>query len=180
MNFKTALVIIDVQIGAFDGKKIAPLENPDEFLGCIKRLLNVSREKGLPIFFVQDCGEVGGAFEKGTEHWPIHPNICPKEDESLILKTTGNAFEKTDLENQLNQLDIDQIIITGLHSEKCVTETFLEAIKKQYRVIIPQNAHSTISNKDRNFRDKISDQNLFFANHGADVVSVEELLERIN
>lgn len=180
MNTKTALIIIDVQIGAFDGKKITPLENPDELLECIQKLLNLSREKKLSIFFIQDCGTIGGAFEKGSEHWPIHPRIQPLKHEKLILKTTGNAFDKTDLEQQLNQLNIETLIITGLHSEKCVTETTLEAIKKQFKVIIPEDGHSTISIENKDFRDKITEQNQFFKKQGAMIVSTEQLLESMD
>ncbi len=178
MKNNTALIIIDVQIGAFDGKKIFPLENGREFLANVMVLLDLFRKSNFPVIFVQDCGDIGGAFEQDSEHWPIHPLVQPNNDEFVILKNSGNAFIDTSLKEKLDQLGVKRLVLTGVHSEKCVTETFLAAIEENYKVIIPEKGHSTISSKGINYIDKVAAQNDFFASKGAKVLSMFELKKK--
>jgi nicotinamidase-related amidase len=174
---KKALLIIDVQVGAFDGIKIPPVDNAQQLLSNIRKLLNAGRETSTPIIFIQDCGKKDGAFEKGTEHWQIHPDISPSESEEIIQKTQSDAFMDTNLQNILARIEADTIIICGLHSESCVTSTCVSALERKFKVILVKDGHGTISGVSENSSVKIKRQNEILFGRGAIIKLTSEIVD---
>jgi nicotinamidase-related amidase len=50
-----ALVLIDLQTGAFDGREIPPVHGPDVLLRNVDALLQAARAARLPVLHIQHC-----------------------------------------------------------------------------------------------------------------------------
>ncbi|MEJ2711483.1 MAG: isochorismatase family protein, partial [Anaerolineales bacterium] len=87
MTNPVALLVIDVQIGMFDGEQIPPVYNGPTLLTNTQRLLAQARHTATPIVFVQHMGHPGHPLEPGTPGWPLHPSLTPQTDEPIIQKT---------------------------------------------------------------------------------------------
>lgn len=173
---KKCLLIIDVQLGAFDGKKIPTLVNGATALGNIKKLLRKYRAESSPIIYIQDCGDVGGAFEEGTESWRIHPEIMPTAADKVILKRSPSAFDVPELSKTLERQNIRSVMIVGLHSQHCYTNTVLSAIKLGLDVTVVSDAHGTIDSVDKPAAKIVEEQNYLFQSKGANLRPTNEIL----
>jgi len=118
---KPALLVIDVQKAFFaiDQATTQSLNNAIEYINAAIPLF---REKGLPVICVQhmDEGEKLLPGEPGFD-LPDELNILPSD--LHIHKTYGNAFNKTPLADELRELGVDTVIITGFCAEYCVLST---------------------------------------------------------
>ena len=72
----TALLIIDVQRGAFDGVLHTPIHQPDSLVQNTQRLLNAARRGNLPVVFIQHCEGPGELFTEHTPQWALHWALC--------------------------------------------------------------------------------------------------------
>lgn len=168
------LLIIDVQVGAFDGIKIPSLVDGDLVLDNIKIMIDYCRMNSWPIIYIQDCGDVGGAFEEGTAHWQIHPKITPSEDDIIIKKRSSNAFEETNLLEVLKSQSITELVVCGLHSEGCVSSSIEAAIIHGFKVAIVSDAHSTIERGKGTPEEIIARVNESFKEKGIEIKAVGE------
>jgi nicotinamidase-related amidase len=66
MSQNSALVIIDVQLGAFESKAIPPIHNGTGLLATIRKLISRARTAGAPVIYVQHNGPAGHPLERGT------------------------------------------------------------------------------------------------------------------
>ena len=119
---KSALIIIDVQVG-LDDPGLGKRNNPDAEQN-IARLLAEWRTKQRPIYHVQHMST------RATS--PLHPDhpgnaikplVAPHGDESVIQKTVNCAFIGTDLEDRLRAENIQSVVIVGLTTNHCVSAT---------------------------------------------------------
>lgn len=172
----TTLLIIDVQKGAFSGNKMPPLLNGEKVLENIKKLIIQHRKRSLPIIYIQDCGKIGGAFEKGTNDWKIHPRITPQLNELVILKEGPCAFIDTTLKYYLEKNSIKNLLIVGLHSEHCYKNSVLSALELGHHVTVVCDGHSTIDNQTKKASNIVREQNNFLASKGAQLNNTSELL----
>jgi nicotinamidase-related amidase len=139
----TALLVIDIQRGAFDGVRCPPIDRPAELVANASSLIAAARDAGSPVVFVQHCDEVGAPFEEGTQHWELHEQLAPKSGETVIKKYASSSFENTNLGDMLQRLAIKDVILCGLQSELCVRNTGNAALDLGYTVRIAQDGHST-------------------------------------
>jgi nicotinamidase-related amidase len=139
----TALLVIDIQRGAFDGARCPPIDRPTELVANASSLIAAARDAGSPVVFVQHCDEPGAPFEEGTPHWELHEQLAPKPGETVIKKYASSSFENTNLGETLQQLKIKELILCGLQSEFCVRNTGNAALDLGYTVRVAEDGHST-------------------------------------
>jgi len=140
---QTALLVIDVQQGAFNGELIAPIERADSLIEHTVSLLQAARAGGTPVIFVQHCEGPGELFTKGTPHWELHPALAPAVGEVVVQKTESSAFAGTNLASELEAVKARTLILCGLQSEFCVANTAKAALSGGYSVVVVQDAHCT-------------------------------------
>lgn len=136
---KTALLVIDAQVGIIEGPSAGPVFQKDTLVHTIKLLIQTARKAGIPVVYVQDL-DVGG------EHSPefqIHPEIAPLPDEWMIQKKATDAFHRTDLHEKLQTLEINHLVITGCKTEYCVDTACRKATTLLYDVTLVRDGHST-------------------------------------
>lgn len=137
----TALLIIDVQNGMF--LKENPVYDSHKILINLKNLLANARNNHIPIFYIQHNAPIGKTLEPGTKEWEIHPEITPTNTETIIQKTTPDAFYKTNLQEELQKLHIEHLVLAGIQSEVCVDTTCRNAYSLGYDITLVTDAHST-------------------------------------
>jgi len=137
-----ALVIIDVQMGMF-AMPGHTLHDGEGTVARIAGLLKRARENGVPVFFVQHDGGRGHAFERGTAGFAYHPELAPRDGESVTVKRHCNSFQNTDFDQTLKRADIDHLIVCGMQSEYCVDTAVRAAVERGYKVTLVSDAHTT-------------------------------------
>lgn len=102
----TALLIIDMQLGNFQGPD--PVHDREKLLSKVQCLIGRARDRGFPIFYIRNKGGRGDPDEIGTPGWEIHPIILPKEGDVVVEKETPDAFHKTTLHQKLKSKGIER------------------------------------------------------------------------
>lgn len=138
---QTALLVIDVQKGLFE--KSTPIYKANELLENINSLIDRARVAGVPVFFIQHASPK--ILDKGSDGWQLHPRIQPLPDELIIHKLHGNAFEGTNLQQELSKRKVKALVVTGLVTHGCVKATCLGALDLGYKLILVSDSHSSYS-----------------------------------
>jgi nicotinamidase-related amidase len=137
-----ALVIIDHQKAMFQNPNLPPFEG-EAVTDRIASLLAKARAAKAPVFFVQHDGGPPDDFHPGKPGFPFHDKIAPRAEEDITVKTKSSAFHGTDLDAKLKRAGVDELVITGMQSEYCVTSAIRGAYERGYKLILASDAHST-------------------------------------
>ena len=86
---------------------------------------------------------VSEQLEPGSDGWKIVDELQPAQDEPLIAKSYGDAFEQTALEETLAGLAVGRLLITGAQTDQCVRGTLHGALVRGYDTILVSDAHTT-------------------------------------
>ena len=155
---RTALIIVDMQNDFVrpDGK--LPVPGAQETIPAIRELLDFARQHSLRVIYTQDTHDNNDPeFEIWGEHalidspgWEIIDELAPHPSagEQMIQKDRYDGFFRTSLEATLEQEDINTLIICGTVANICVLSTAASAAIRWYRVILPIDAVSAITEFD--------------------------------
>jgi len=115
------LLIVDMQ-NAFYKIDTVTAGSLDKAIECINAAIGLFRKHQLPVIAVQHMNAEDG-LKPGNEDFDVPPSISLLPTDPRIIKTYGNAFNKTGLADQLRALAVDTVIITGFCAEHCVLST---------------------------------------------------------
>jgi nicotinamidase-related amidase len=138
----TALIIIDVQKGLFE--KAAPVYNAESLIDNLCMLIDCAHQANVPVFFLQHANEKI-KMAQGSDAWRLHPRLQTVETDHIIPKHHSSAFEETALAKELETLEVQRLVVTGLVTHGCVQATCLDAHKRGYQVILVKDGHSSYS-----------------------------------
>jgi nicotinamidase-related amidase len=138
-----ALLVIDLQGGAFDGVRVPAIDGAEALLENARALIAAAHAAQVPVVCVQHGDEADQAFERGTAHGQFHARLAPQPGEPVIHKLASSAFEDTALHGLLTRLGIQGGLLCGLQSEFCVSITARSALALGYAVGLVQDGHST-------------------------------------
>lgn len=143
---KQALLVIDLQNGLFHAQH--PPFQADQLLKNVNQLIEYARVKHIPIFAIRHVGLAGTGLEPNSPMTQLiaELNIDPNTD-YILEKTRPNCFFQTDLAQQLESLNVEEVIICGLKTEFCIDSTSRAAKDLNYKVTLISDAHSTIDSK---------------------------------
>ena len=163
---RVALVIIDMQrdfiepggFGAALGNKVEYLQ---KIVPTVAGLLKTFRELRLPVIYTReghrpdlsdcppakkrrgnstlrigDCGPMGRILVLGEPGNDIVPELRPEAGELVIDKPGKGAFYATNLQEHLKELDITDLIFTGVTTEVCVQTSMREANDRGYECLL--------------------------------------------
>ena len=87
-----ALLVIDIQRGAFDGARCPVIDAPERLVRNACALIDAARAGKRPIVFVQHCDrQPGEPFEEGTTHWLSHESlVAALADAEAVVDETAN------------------------------------------------------------------------------------------
>ena len=131
---KPALLVIDVQKQFFksDPDTEKSLNNAVQY---IVPTIALFHEMKFPVVFVQHMEEEDGLLP-GTEGFELPEAFDVQTGDLRITKTYNNAFNKTELNENLRTLGVDTLIITGYCAEWCILSTIRGAWDLDYKTFI--------------------------------------------
>ncbi len=142
---KKALVVIDMQVMPFIWKNYGgkALYQEEALIANAKALIEKARQAGAPVYYVlyTETGESPRAI--GQPLWQVHPEMAPRESDTLIVKYHADSFLKTDLLARLQEQGINSIVICGVQTEFCVDTTVKSAFSHGFTVELASDGHST-------------------------------------
>ena len=175
MTGRTALVVIDVQLGMFDAPGEPPVPGGERLLEKIRGLIGEAREAGAPVVYVQHCDGPGGLLEEGTERWKVHPRIAPLDGDPTVKKRTPDSFLETTLGEELESRNIEGLVLAGMQTEVCVDTTCRRAFSLGYDVTLVKDAHGTWDNDDLSAVQIIAHHNEVLGGRFATAVNADEV-----
>jgi nicotinamidase-related amidase len=150
---RPALLVIDMYTAFVD--PAFPFASPGarECARQIRVLLDAAREGGVPVFYTRaerttwpeergrwKARAVSRPIMSRPDAYHIVPEVAPRPDEPVIVKTYPSGFTGTNLTSYLVYHGVDTVIVTGVVTSGCVRDTVLDAFNQCYRVIVPQEA----------------------------------------
>lgn len=144
-------------------------------------LLRNARKYNVPVIFCNDAhlkdidhesvlwGEHAIAGTFGAE---VIPELEKCDKDYVVPKRRYSSFFHTDLDLLLNELGIDTVILTGLHTHMCVRHTAADAYQLGYKVIVAKDATDSFTLED--YESGIKYLKEVYA---AEVYSVDELVD---
>lgn len=136
----SALLVIDVQSGLFDGDPRP--DDADAVIARLNALIARARDAGAPVIFVRH-ERPGTALEPGAPGWAFQAQLDVHDDDLIVGKTSPDAFLRTALEPLLVTLNVDQLVIGGYASDFCIDTTTRRAAALGYPVVLAADAHTT-------------------------------------
>lgn len=140
-NIMRALILIDIQNGLTKKKT---LYNETIFIDTVNSAIKAYRDSDFKIIFVQHNNN---QLKNGSLDWEIDNRIDKQENDSIIQKKHGNAFQDTDLRATLADFGISSITVGGLVSHGCVKASCLGGLLEGLEISLLKNGH-TNWNKD--------------------------------
>jgi nicotinamidase-related amidase len=169
---KKALLVIDVQNGMFNEGTI--VHKGEKLLQNLNELLSRARSTNTPVFYIQHNAPIGRPLEHGTKGWEIHSDISPKNEDTIVQKTTPDSFLNTNLDDELKKQKVEHLIIAGIQTELCVDTTVRRAFSMGYKVTLASDTHSTWDSHGIN-AEQIIDHHNNALRWFADVYTIEEI-----
>lgn len=147
-----ALIIIDIQNDYFKNGKFE-LVNADAALENARLLSDYFHENSWPVFLVQHISSKDGKFFiPETDGVNIHSKLCGCATDIVVKKNYPNSFLKTNLKEELDRRNIDELYVCGMMTHMCVDTTVRAAFDYGYRVKLFSDACAT---RDLSFQGKI-------------------------
>ena len=174
MGATSALLVIDMQRGAFDGEACAPISGAEPLLANTRSLVEAARASGVPVLFIQHL-ESEGVFVEGSARAEIDAALSPAADEPTITKRASSAFEDTALAARLASLGTRELIVCGLQSEFCVFNTARAALERGFPLRVASDAHSTWPSGEESATEIVARINAELQGRGATLVSTAAL-----
>lgn len=147
------------------------------------KLLDGCRKKSVPVIFCND------AHIKGIDHelklWGDHAiagtdgakvidelHLC--DSDYVVPKRRYSGFFHTDLDLLLTELEVDTVIMTGLHTHMCVRHTSADAYQLGYNVVVAKDATDSFTKEDYDYGIKYLKEV-----YGAEITDVDTLLKTL-
>ena len=153
---KLALIVVDLQ------KRFEEMSRKMNIVEKVARVMTECRRNNVPIFLTQhhdpDPDSVlrkwwSDPIHKGSDCWQLVSEIKAASDEtkdSFVSKSAYDAFEGTDLKEQLLKLGVDTVVVCGAMTNLCCESTARSAFNKNFNLIFLRdgNATSTVEYHD--------------------------------
>ncbi len=152
---KMAIIVIDMLKDFVYGA--LKCERALQIIPNIKRLLDYARRKGIPIIYANDAHlpEIDLEFKKwgphaikGTEGAEVIEELKPQEKDFIVEKRRYSAFYETGLDMLLRELNVDTLVLTGIHTNICVKHTAADAFYRGYKIIVPEDCVTAFKEED--------------------------------
>lgn len=177
-----ALIIIDIQNDYFKNGKFE-LVNADDALEKARLLSDYFHENSWPVFLVQHISSKDGKFFiPETDGVNIHSKLCGCATDIVIKKNYPNSFLKTNLKEELDRRNIDELYVCGMMTHMCVDTTVRAASDYGYKVTLFSDACAT---RDLSIGEKVIDasyvQDTYMASLSgmfAKVVTTDNILKK--
>ncbi len=158
---KTALLVIDIQ-----NTYMLPKESDEEtqrwqpfydrmnnvVIPNTARLIAECRNRGVEVIFARiACHKTDGRdrslsqkkpgfnyllIPKNAEEGQFVPELTPGDDDIVVIKTTDSALTGTNLRLMLRNMEITDVITTGIFTDQCVSSTVRSLADESFGVVL--------------------------------------------
>jgi len=195
ISTKTALLIIDVQKHYVSLAEEIKNKFGNDYLyerlnrlviPNSRKLLDHFREQKMPVIFATIGNQRDDGLDRsptqtrpgwnytllkiGTPNQEVVNELKPLDNEIIVYKTTDSAVNGTHLGHMLRWMHIEYIVVTGILTDQCVSNTVRDLSDWGYIVFLVENATSALNADIQNWEIKILNQIY------CKVVSTEEIL----
>lgn len=147
----------------------------DSVIGKLEKLLRKARFQGVPIYYAQHHNP-NGFPQYGSAEWELIPQIAPKNEDTIIHKTTPDIFLNTNLHQQLEEQKINRVVIGGIQSADCVDTSCRRAFSLGYDVVLIKDGHTTFDNQILKAKQIIAHHNQIIENWFGKVIETEQIV----
>lgn len=180
---RPAVLVVDFSCGFTDPECALGSDLTAE-VEATRRVLDVARERGLPVVFTtigfEESGKDGalwlqkvptlGDLELGGRWVDIDPRLGRRDDETVVVKKGASGFFGTNLGAILVSQRVDTVVLCGATTSGCIRATAIDLLQNGFPTLVPRECVG-----DR--AEAPHEANLFdIQAKYADVVSVEEAL----
>jgi maleamate amidohydrolase len=147
-GLRPAVIVVDFQRAFTEHEKVGP--GTAVTLGHTNELLDAARAAGVPVIYLvmildslddrmlaqrvrSSLTERCGRGDPWTE---ISSAVAPAPSDHIVEKTVASGFFKTRLDDLLEELEIDEVVMTGTSTSGCVRATVVDAAYRNYRISI--------------------------------------------
>ncbi len=135
-EIKPALLVIDIQNAYLKG---IPENDKEIGLHYINGLIELFRENGFPIIRIYHLSEKYGPTPD-TEQFEFPTSVLIKSEDTKVVKTYPDGFNKTDLDKILKEKGCNTVFLCGLSAVGCVLSTWIGAHNHDYKAFMVKNA----------------------------------------
>lgn len=144
----------------------------ERVLPNVQRLITAFRDRRRPIIFtgtgtyhdgtelppwLRDFDDLGMALvgdriwpRNDDPSWQIDDRVAPQSGEIVLHKTTSGPVNSTKLDQLLHNLGVTSLVVVGLTTDICVTQTARETADRGFRVVVAEDACTTLSEEMHN------------------------------
>lgn len=168
MKQNTALLIIDV-INKMDFKESEKLlNNSKKMVEPLLKLKSDAKNQDIPVIYVndnfglwrQDMNSLIEECKKGIGKEVIE-HFIPKEDDFFIIKPKHSGFYGTQLNILLKQLEIENLVLTGISGDMCVLFTASDAYMREYNLWVPSDCLASETDQDNQAALRLINRSMF-------------------
>jgi len=135
-QIKPALLVIDIQ-NAF--LNIIPEREREVAMSNINSYIELFRSYGFPIIRVYHLSKEYGV-QPGTDQFEFPTSVLIKPDDSKVIKTYPDGFNKTDLNKVIKEKGSNTLFLCGLSAVGCVLATWIGAQNYDYKAFLIKDA----------------------------------------
>jgi len=157
----TALLVIDIQntylevdSDQLEAKRWAPFRERmnETVIPNTARLIAHCRARGVEVIFARiACLKLDGRdrslsqkkpgfnyllLPKDREDSQLVPELTPAADDIVVIKTTDSALTGTNLRLILRNMEISDVIVTGIFTDQCVSSTVRSLADESFGVVV--------------------------------------------
>jgi nicotinamidase-related amidase len=175
VDTKTVVLVVDLQLGMFNGERLAPIHDGEALLTRVAWLLDRARDAGVKVVYVRHGGEAGSLLETDTDNWQIHPAVAPMPGEAIVDKRMPDAFADMGLGEMLAAIGARRLIVVGAQTEVCVDTTCRRAASLGFAVVLVADGHGTWDNATLTAEQIVRHTNETMDGRFARVVAMDDL-----
>lgn len=172
-----AVLVVDMLHEFVHGRLRSP--QAEKIVPNIKLIISEARQRGVPVIYLADAHlPVDAEFKiwgphalKGSEEARIIDELRPQEKDIVIEKRWYSGFRGTGLDVLLRDLNVDTVIVTGIHTHICVLHTVADAFYYRFNIIVVKDAVAAFSDEDHKYALKYMEQV-----YGAKLLSTDEVV----
>jgi nicotinamidase-related amidase len=138
---RTALLVVDMQVGAFAGAE--PLWEGERVLATINDLIRRAHTAGTPVFAARHTGPAGSPLAPGSAATQLLARLDVDAGRDVVFdKTRPNCFAGTDLARELDRCGINELVIAGVKTQYCIDTTCRAAAERGLSVVLVEDGHT--------------------------------------
>ena len=168
---KTALLVVDMQRGFLDPGEAMEVPHARDIIPRIRALLDLFREKRLPVLFTEftyserapllvgqlhpehrraapsaprGFGMPSSSCLEGEANVRVTPELAPQPGELVVTKLHYDGFNGTPLDAALRARGVTHLVLTGTMTDICVLATVVGAMNREYRMTVVEDATATL------------------------------------